>query len=81
MSGIELAEQIRGYLAAQVLDVAGRGCRVERCSVDEFQGPSPCSYDHVIASQLLPPPDNGPKTNVSERAPDISEHLDNGHKL
>jgi hypothetical protein len=78
---VEVSEEVRGNLRAQVIDVRCCDHRVEWCPVDQFEGPGPYSHDDIVASQLIPPPNERAKPNMSERAPDVCVHLDHSHVL
>jgi hypothetical protein len=43
MIGVEVHEEIRSYLGAELVNVTCRIRWVERFSVDQFEGPSPHS--------------------------------------
>ena len=63
----------------KVIDVLCSDRWVERDPVDQFEGPRPYSHDHIVTPQLVPPPNNRAKANMSEGAPDIRVHLDHKH--
>jgi hypothetical protein len=49
--GVEATEEIRGNLHSQVTNMMSRSCRVQWCSIDEFERPSPNVEECVLASQ------------------------------
>jgi len=77
--GIEVREEIRGHLRAQVLDMLGRRSGIEGRPVHELERPRPHPQDHLPASQLVSPGHGGPQADVCERAPDVRVDLDHTH--
>jgi len=74
--GVEVAEEVRGHLAAQVLNVLSRARSVERCGIDQLEGPGPHPHDHIVTPQLIPLADNRAKPDMGERAPDVRIDLE-----
>jgi hypothetical protein len=56
-----------------------RRCRIERCSIDEFEGPSPNMEKCVLATQLNPAFGDTPEPHVRKRAPYVRIDLDDPH--
>ncbi len=80
MTRIEFGEEVRGDLGPQLIDVYRRDRRFEWDPVDQLEGPRSHPQNHIVSSQLLPPPDHCAKPNMSERAPDVGIDLDHSHE-
>jgi len=81
MLGVEVREELRGYLSTQIVNVICRARRIERCPVHQFQRPGSHSQEDIVTLQLATPSNSRTKSDMSERAPDIRIHLDHAHVM